>query len=301
MKKRLPPILLALALLLCSCGKNGGSGSGSTVSIYRVLAPEYQTSGELLRAEKISLSPTDIPLDAAIAALSAPPHDEKLQSALPDSVKILSAVQERNSIRVNLSPAYKNLGGMTKTLVDYCITLTLCSLEGVDFVLTYVGGELIENKLSSESVILRNTVINSGEGQIRLYFPKTTGGLGSEYREINLNADNSAERAIMDELLKGPRSELLLPSLPEETVLLSIYTQDGICSVSLSSDFMADEASPQESKLAIYSIVNSLVSLASVDGVQILIGGKTTETLGGVDISRPLSENTEIIGSAVAQ
>ncbi len=302
MKKTIAFLTLCLCLLLCSCEKSGSNGSSADhLSVFRILRPENQTSGELIRAEQYPLSPDIDQVQGAVYALASYPSDDTLMSSFPDGVKILSARKTGSEVTVSMSSGYSSLAGIDKTLVDYCITLTMCSLPGVDCVTICVGNEIICSRLRSDDVLLHNTVQSPTEADIRLYFPKKAGGdLSFEYRSISLDEDNSAERVIMGELLLGSKHDRLDSALPEGTVLLSIYTQDGICSVSLSESFYtACEGSPKLAQLWIYSVVNSLTSLSSINSVQILIDGKVVSSAGDCDISKPLAKNERIVGSAV--
>ncbi len=302
MKKRLLPILIALCLLIVGCtAKPASSPSSESISVYRVLGEEYQTQGTLIKAETVALSTSEDPIAQAVAAISEPPQSEKLQSPLPNGIRILDAVLKDNCVTVYLNSEYLDISGISKTIIDCCITMTLCSIEGVDFVSIYVGSEAIEDKLTTEDFLLFDNIISSHKAQVRIYFPKyAEQTLSSEYRTISFDSENSAERGILDALFEGPVNKNLKRAFPLGTIVLSVYTQDGVCSVSLSGLSPEDTShSSDEAKLAVYSIVNSLTALKGVGSVQIFIDGKQAQSLWGFDISKPLLKNESIIGSAV--
>lgn len=303
MKKRLIPILIALGVLTAGCSANTvSSPPPESISIYRVLAPEYQSDGNLLQLETLVLDTSKESVPQATDALSATPQSEKLQCPLPSDVKILDAVQNSNCVTVYTNSEYLDINGIEKTIMDCCITMTMCSIEGVDFVSICVGSEVIEDNLSTEDFLLFDNIINSRKAQVRIYFPKATEKiLGSEYHTISFDDENSAERAILDTLLQGPTSNKLKRGFPFGTIVLSVYTQDGICSVSLSGISPEDGSlTSDESKLAVYSIVNSLSSLSEIKSVQILIDGKQVQSIWGFSIFNPLSKDESVIGSTVA-
>lgn len=303
MKKRLIPILIALGVLTAGCtAKTVSSPSPESISIYRVLTPEYQSDGNLLQSETLALDTSSESVLQAADALSANPQSERLQCPLPSDVKILNAVQNANCVTVYTNSEYLDVNGIEKTIMDGCITMTMCSIEGVDFVTICVGSEVIEDKLGAEDFLLFDNIISSRKAQVRIYYPKTQEKiLGSEYHTISFDDENSAERAILDALFQGPAGNNLKRAFPFGTIVLSVYTQDGICSVSLSG-ISPDDGSltSDEAKLAVYSIVNSLTSLAGVKSVQILIDGKQVQSIWGFSIYNPLSKDESIIGSAVA-
>ncbi|MBP8640882.1 MAG: GerMN domain-containing protein [Oscillospiraceae bacterium] len=302
MKKRLLPIIIALGLLIAGCtAKTVSSPSPESISVYRVLDSEYQSDGALIEAETVALSGNDTPVLQAAAAISQAPQSEKLLCPLPAGIRILDAVADGNSVTVNLNSEYLDVSGFDKTVLDCCITMTMCSIAGIDFVSICVGSETIQEKLSTEDFLLFDNIISSHKAQVKIYFPKAAEQtLSSEYRTISFDNENSAERSILDALFEGPVSDSLQRAFPIGTIVLSVYTQDALCSVSLSGISMEDTShTADEAKLAVYSIVNSLTTLKGIGSVQILIDGKQVQSLWGFDISKSLTRNNSIIGSAV--
>lgn len=301
MKKQLISIIIVLILILSSCGKEGGGSDSGVISVYRPLHEEYRTNGELVRSEKVEIGENADPLQAALYAISALPGSDQLMSILPDGVKIVSVERVGKSAKVSMSPSYISLHGMNKTIADYCITLTMCSISQIDYVSIYVGSDIIESNLTAGNAVLENNVLSPEVAKVRLYFPRLgESGLGYEYREITVSEDSLPERIIMDELLKGPESGSLTASLPDSAVLLSVFTNNGVCSVSFANGFLSgDELTPEQIGLSVYSIVNSLTSLSNVNSVQLLIEGKPTDYIGGIDVKQPLTRKAGMSGFAV--
>jgi spore germination protein GerM len=126
-----------------------------------------------------------------------------------------------------------------------------------------------------------------------LYFVNQDGqSLKAEERSL-VRHDNAVEhaRSIVDALIEGPRSELL-PTLPAETKLLSLYvTGDGVAFVDF--DKIIREKHPQGTfaeLFTVFSVVNSIsLNVPEVEATKILIEGREVETLAGhVDIRFPL-------------
>lgn len=300
MKKRLMVIFVALCIFAAGCttGTSTGPSSG-TLSVYRELASDYKTDGKLILPDTVSLNSTQDSLPQALTALMATPENDKFKCPIPKTVTLLDAKLEGNVVTVYANSEYLDTGGMVRTIMDACITLTMCSIEGVDFVSISVGSEVIKDKFSTEDFLLFDNIISSSKAQARLYFPKQSERLlGCEYRTISFDGENSAERAILDSLFDGPASVGLKRAFPTGTLVMSVYTLDGLCSVSLSGLNAEDETMTAESaELSIYAIVNSLTSLSGIKSVQVLIDGSPAQALWGYDISTPLSRKESIIGS----
>lgn len=294
MKNRLIILFIALSVLTAGCAAQSVStANAESISVYRVQRADSRQDSGLVKAEPLVLDTDENPVLQAAEALAETPTNAKLQSSLPAGVKLLSAEQKNNSVTVYANSDYLDVSGIDKTIMDACITLTMCSVEGVDSVSICVGSDVIEKDLTEESFLLFDNIFSSGKAQVRIYFPKTsTKALGSEYRTISFDDDNSAEREILDALFEGPQSEDLERAFPLGTIVMSVYTLDGVCSVSLSGINPDDEAmTPTETELAVYAVVNSLTSLTGIKSVQILIDGKQVQHLWGFDISRPLTKS----------
>lgn len=299
-------IILSLLALLPACG--GASvpeDGGGSLAIYRLVREEYRSGGSIIKAEALPYenSDPDILVTGAAYALMSASGKPELTSALPAGLRIEEATLIGRTVYVCMEEAYLELSGIEKTITDTCITLTMCSIPQVDYAALHTRNEPAAVTLSSEDILLRNTMVSDTTLELRLYFPKAEGDvLGAEYRQVTLEEDLTPERRVIDELLKGPESKALLPSIPEEVALLSVSTQDGLCTVSFTENFFTGEDySSQTIRLSIYSIVNSLTALSSVDQVQINVRNNPEQLLGDFDISQPLSRRTSIIGSAVVE
>lgn len=305
MKKSLVLLLAVAVLLLSACtGESSGETDKGGISVYRLIRPEYRTNGELIRPETIAAKEgSDIVLGAAYA-LKSVPADSELASALPADVSISSASLSGKTVDLIISDSYGELTGMEKTIVDSCVTLTMCSIPGVDKVSIHTLNEPSSSVFTTEDFLLRDTEAGPESAEIRLYFALPEENLmASEYRSVAVSEDVSPERRILEELLKGPKSEKLRAVLPSNTVVPpSVYTQEGVCTVTFASGFLSgiiEDASAV--RLAVYSVVNSLTCLSTVDSVQIVIQNDDSHMLGALDISRPLTRRPSMIGSAVIE
>ncbi len=105
-------------------------------------------------------------------------------------------------------------------------------------------------------------------------------------------------RLIVEELIKGPQSNLTV-TIPPKTKLRAVYiTPDNTAYVDFTEGIaMQDSGGVVSELMTIYSIVNSLIlNVSDVDQVKILIEGKEAETLAGhIDIRFPISADMLLI------
>ncbi|QTL97098.1 spore germination-like protein [Iocasia frigidifontis] len=104
-------------------------------------------------------------------------------------------------------------------------------------------------------------------------------------------------RNTVEELLKGPETSSLSPTIPEGVELLKLSLRDNIIYLDFNNALLDNHwgGSTGES-LTVYSIVNTMVQFEEIDAVQILIEGEKIETLAGhMYLLEPLEMNESIV------
>jgi germination protein M len=79
-------------------------------------------------------------------------------------------------------------------------------------------------------------------------------------------------KLVIDQLIAGPTRPGINPTLPKETKLLNITVKDSVCYLNFDSEFL-DNSLDVADYIPIYSIVNSLASVSSINKVQIAVNG----------------------------
>lgn len=291
-------LLLCAALLLAGCQGEGQSGDGETVlwyagdlsdwenSTYEALAPvAYQ--GELTVAALMA------------ALLAGPPEGSGLVSPFPQGTRYQYSRfdEETGILTVDLSQQYADLVGVELTLADYCITLTLAQLKGVYGVrITANGSELPYRDvqiLGPQDVVFSGVEEEPVDISAALYFRREGSGvLGFELRIFQVTESDSPAQAVLEGLLAGPQDEGLVSVLPQGLELREVRVDDGVCYVDFSSVLLEQIPVDQdEQRLVIYSVVNTLCSLDTVEKVQLLVEGETLHEYGSVFVGEPLAAN----------
>ena len=87
------------------------------------------------------------------------------------------------------------------------------------------------------------------------------------------------ERVVLEQLARGPLDEGHYPTIPSNSVAISVTTADRICYINMNSAFQEDALDVAED-ISVYSIVNSILDSCEADRVQISIEGSTEGNYG---------------------
>jgi len=121
----------------------------------------------------------------------------------------------------------------------------------------------------------------SAATQVVLYFADFQAqNVIPEGRRVEVVGDETLAETVVRELIGGPEDPHLYRTLPEDTEILSVELVDGVAFVNFSREVQQIAGSAGET-MAIRSLVYSLTELHEVNRVQILIDGKSSESLGG--------------------
>jgi spore germination protein GerM len=178
--------------------------------------------------------------------------------------------------------------------------------RGILLFLAFVGVILVlvvlfyQDILNSIKPIEKKQSVPEARKVVLLYFSDSEGEyLIGEKREI-LKKDNVMEEAkeVMTELISGPKGKLI-PTLPPRTKLLGLeLNENGIAKVNVNSALLKDHPGGSSAEMmTVYSMTNTLtLNFPQIKRVQILIDGKSVETLAGhLSIKEPVPPNPDLI------
>ncbi|MBC2726094.1 MAG: N-acetylmuramoyl-L-alanine amidase [Desulfosporosinus sp.] len=87
---------------------------------------------------------------------------------------------------------------------------------------------------------------------------------------------------VMSELIQGPQSSNLIPTIAPKTKLLSITTENGLATIDFSRDIRDDfPGGALVESMTIRSIIWSLTQIPGINGVRILVNGEFGDSIGG--------------------
>lgn len=118
---------------------------------------------------------------------------------------------------------------------------------------------------------------------VKLYFSDPEAMyLQSEVREVTFQGETLAE-IVIKELINGPNTEGLMPTIPPDAKLISFQVTDGVGFVNFSKELQTKHWGGTAGEImTIYSVTNTLADLRiGINKVQFLVEGQKQETLTG--------------------
>lgn len=272
---------LLLTILLCACS----DASEETEAPVLWIVSESEGGALSLRTQPYTGADT---VPAVMAALLA---------EFPTEVYLRGWEQRGNAVQLALSESYGDLTGLDLTLANYCITLTLTQLQGVESVIIAVDGRPGQQILHREDVVLSGAEEQPVELTAALCFRRAGGNeLGVELRMFRLIESESATLAVLQALLAGPNEAGLTAILPPELTVHSARVEGGVCYADFSGLLLEQiPESAEEQTLVVRSVVESLCSLGHVQAVQLLVDGEPLTQYGQIDVSQPLNPESLMV------
>ena len=286
MKKRLCLLLLPL-LLLSGCRRE--EPARTAYQLYFQEADLTYSAGEApFRTETVYLydSETDTSrrlAEALLNELLKGPADETLKSALPAGTTLLSLEIDGDRALVDLSPSYESLSGVALTLADSAIALTLAQIPEISSVqITARGRELAYRErqvLNIREVLLypEEDVISTVD--VLLYYLSPQGDLVPEAKTLDLYEGDTQVSAVARALEGKPEGRDFLSPLPEGFQVKSVWLEEDICYVNLSSALL-EGLEETAVRTALRALESSLRSLDAVEEVRFLVDGEFRRDLG---------------------
>ena len=251
-----------------------GNGALQTEVVYLPAQPDLQQEAQALMQE-----------------LLKGPLGEGLVNAIPLGTRLEKLHIRGNQAVVDLSDTYSSLSGVALTLADYAITLTLTQIpEIVSVRITVDGAGLTyreKQSFNSKEVLLVPQGDVVGTVEATLYFRDESDKLEGETRILEIYEGDTQVSAVVRALENGPEGKELRPVLPENFRLRSVWLEDDICYVNLSSAMLGSLSDQVPLHVTIRALGCSLCSLEAVAEVRFLVDGEFAQSYGPVSIEEP--------------
>lgn len=287
MRNRLCLLLPVLLLLLAGCQRE--EPARTAYQLYFQEADLTYSAGESpFRTETVYLYDEETAsasrlAEALVNELLKGPADETLKSALPAGTTLLSLEIDGDRALVDLSPSYESLSGVALTLADSAIAMTLSQVPEVSSVqITVRGRELAYRE--RQVLNLREVLLTPEEDVIStvdamLYFLNQEGRLTAAEQTLDLYEGDTQVSAVARALERQPEGRDLFSPLPEGFQVKSVWLEEDICYVNLSSALLEGlEDGPLQT--ALQALESSLSSLEAVEEVRFLVDGEFRRDMG---------------------
>lgn len=299
MKKKL--LLLSLMMLLITgCAWYGATDEVSEEPyLLYFLESDLQSAagGGALRPESVQISEEMEGRDTVELAellmrdLLDGPQDPALKNTIPAGTTLLSLEMDGACAVVDLSLSYGILSGVALTLADQAIVLTLTQLPDILSVkITVYGRELAYR---DQQIFTAQDVMLAPEGDVvstvtaSVYFLNEDGALQAEKQTLELYEGDTLVGAVVRAVEDGPQGKKLLPVFPEGFRTKSVWLEEFVCYVNLSSELLGIVKDSMELETGLQALSKSLCLLETVQEVRYLVDGEFAESYGGVHVAEP--------------
>lgn len=195
-------------------------------------------------------------------------------------------------LMVDFSGEFLTEDGTKNILSAYAVVKSLCGIDGVAAVKVTVRGEELSTPDGTTIGYLTKNDIDieeenaALEKRVKLYFYSELGMLSEEWRSVKITDTAPIAEYLIAELIKGPKEEGYQRAISSETKLISVEVTEGIAYVNLQKNFIEkNKGDSRKEWAAVYSIVNTLLDLSEIDGVQFLFDGKKDQGFESIDLS----------------
>ena len=222
-------------------------------------------------------------IEELIAKLCVQPKEMTLRAPI-SNFRFLASETKGRIVTLNFSSEYYDLSAVEEVLTRTAVVNTLCSFSEVDGVYFMVEGEAFHDADGEEPGIMNpdqfiynsyTEMRNYERVRLHLYFANETGDrLVDAFRTVVYNSNMPLERIVLEQVIQGPNGNFAFPTVNSEIKVINVTTRDRRCYVNLNNEFLNGKQGVL-AQTAIYSIVNSLCVLSSVEAVQISVDGQT--------------------------
>lgn len=305
-------VLYALTICVIAAGTvlPGCSGVGQeSYNVYYV-----NKSRTAIVPVKVSVESEDGALGimrALIDEMNNPRNGRENNPAKPDSVIIDNMALDGDCAYIYFTDSYNTMDAVSEVLYRAALVKTVTQIEGIEYVAFYVAGVPAAHADGSLIGIMEaDDFLDSADSKagdvkwcnLKLYFANAKGDrLIPASVSVAYNKNVPIERVIVEQLIAGPGTSEYYRTLPDNLKLLGISITDDVCYVNLDASFLNGLVNAVD-MVPVYSIVNSLCELDTVNQVQILVNGESNKMYReSISLERRFSANQDIVQTSPAQ
>ena len=222
-------------------------------------------------------------IDELVTEMMNVPGDKEVVSALDDKVAYERHELREDVVYLYFDSNYSLMKPYKEILTRKAIANTLERVKGIKFIGIYVdeqplvdiSGEVVP-LFSSGDFIDGITNVNAYQKvKLKLYFASESGeSLVEEDRSLFYDINTPLEKLVLEQLIQGPNSKNARATIPYDTGIINTYIDENICYINFDDAFLKQNLGVRED-VAIYSIVNSILEINTINKVKILVNGSS--------------------------
>lgn len=241
--------------------------------------------------------------EVALEELIKGPKDEKLNVNINADTKVLGTTKEDTNLIVDLSSEFNSFSGSVAEIIGVgSIVNTMAQFEDIERVKILVEGEELIGPSGKARGFMEPFPLNPQQEttkEVILYFgDENATHVTPEKRNINIpdNIDKQGYiKRLVDELIKGPETENINPTIPSETKVLSVSIEDNIAHIDFSEEMHTKHwGGATGEAMTINSIVNTITELDYIDKVKITVKGEPL-AIEHTILNDPIGRNEDMI------
>ena len=291
--------IMILMLLFSSCKQvEENRDDGNVIDIYYM---DNKGAGLVSNSYLLISIEIDEQINEILYMLKNNPDNISYKSVLPREIKTEFSLENDGGLTLNFSTEYSDLTDLNEILCRAAIVKTLCQLPQVDYIQINVNGSPLID--SNEEVVgpmdakdfVDDTQTNMNY-KVKLYFANEEGNALVEYNtQIEYTVNDTIEELVIQSLIDGPDVYSRYQTIPGGTKLLDIYRNGETCYVDFNDNFLK-KLPGVTNEVAIYSVVNTLVELPSINKVEFRVEGAVVKTfMDSVEFDIPFERNLDLI------
>lgn len=295
MKRVLILLLSAVLLLATACTSPNHSEPVENGTPIYFLAPVDTVKGS--DALQCSMEPINVPATASLEEQATAitervllgSSDGSLQSPFPEDTKLLSITVRDRRVYVDLAGSFARMDGVALTLADYCLTLSLSAIDGIESVTITSSGRMLAQQprqvFRERDVVLSTKDSGLQLVDVLLYFADENGTLTAESRTLEIYEGETQAENLISALREGPLTEGLSTIIPERFIISSIKVEDSVCRINLPAYAIHSLPDSENSQwMILHSLTQSLYSLDSVREIRFSVDGVEIQKFGKLSL-----------------
>lgn len=306
--KRLLVLCLALLMImLTGCAdKTPQEQDTKTEKVEKVKLFYADKNNEKMDTEEreITIVQGEDKYKAVLEELIKGPESQDLRANISESTKVYGTIKQNSDLIVNLSQDFNQFGGsMAEIMGVGSVVNTLTQWDEIKKVKILVEGEELigpsGNPRGFMSAFPTEPDNQEKSTDVVLYFSnKNADKLIGEKRKILGSPEDNEEdfiKKVLDELIAGPESTDIYPTIPKEVVVISVQIDQGTAVVDFSEEMHTKHwGGAAGENMTINSIANTLTEFDFINKVLITVNKKPL-AIESIILEEPVERNEAII------